>query len=102
MTRHSNGPTPPTTTPALHGATWAHAELRKILKTIGANVVDRELALAHAHQQSGGAPGCSCAIRQSAGAPPRTRQLDRAMVFEKGHNRRRFTHDLPRSPWPVP
>jgi chromate reductase len=35
----------------LFGATWAQAELRKILQTIGANVVDRELALAQAHQQ---------------------------------------------------
>jgi chromate reductase, NAD(P)H dehydrogenase (quinone) len=35
----------------LFGAAWAQAELRKILRTIGANVVDRELALAHAHQQ---------------------------------------------------
>ena len=35
----------------LFGAAWAQAELRKILQTIGANVVDRELALAQAHQQ---------------------------------------------------
>jgi chromate reductase len=35
----------------LFGATWAQAELRKILQTIGAKVVDRELALAQAHQQ---------------------------------------------------
>jgi chromate reductase len=35
----------------LFGATWAQADLRKILQTIGANVVDRELALAQAHQQ---------------------------------------------------
>ena len=35
----------------LFGAAWAQAELRKILQTIGAKVVDRELALAHAHQQ---------------------------------------------------
>jgi chromate reductase len=35
----------------LFGAAWAQAELRKILRTIGANVVDRELTLAQAHQQ---------------------------------------------------
>jgi chromate reductase len=35
----------------LFGATWAQAELRKILQTIGAKVVDRELALPQAHQQ---------------------------------------------------
>ena len=35
----------------LFGATWAHAELRKILQTIGAKVVNRELALAIAHRQ---------------------------------------------------
>jgi chromate reductase len=35
----------------LFGAAWAQAELRKILQTIGANVVDRELTLAQAHQQ---------------------------------------------------
>ena len=35
----------------LFGAAWAQAELRKILRTIGANVVDRELTLAHAHEQ---------------------------------------------------
>jgi chromate reductase len=35
----------------LFGATWAQADLRKILQTIGANVVDRELALAQAHQR---------------------------------------------------
>ena len=37
----------------------------------------------------------------SADTPLRTRQLDRAMVFEKGQNRRGLAHDLPRSPWPV-
>jgi chromate reductase len=35
----------------LFGAAWAQAELRKILRTIGAKVVDRELALAQADQQ---------------------------------------------------
>ena len=36
------------------------------------------------------------AMPGSARHPPRTRQLDRAMMFEKGHNRRRSTtHDLP-------
>jgi chromate reductase, NAD(P)H dehydrogenase (quinone) len=35
----------------LFGAVWAHADLRKVLQTIGARVVDRELALAQAHQQ---------------------------------------------------
>jgi chromate reductase len=35
----------------IFGAAWAQADLRKILQTIGANVVDRELALAQAHQQ---------------------------------------------------
>ena len=38
----------------IFGAAWAQAELRKILQTIGAKVVDRELALAHAHQQFDG------------------------------------------------
>jgi chromate reductase len=35
----------------LFGAAWAQDELRKILRTIGAKVVDRQLALAQAHQQ---------------------------------------------------
>jgi len=35
----------------LFGATWAQAELRKILQTIGAKVVNRELVLAIAHRQ---------------------------------------------------
>jgi chromate reductase, NAD(P)H dehydrogenase (quinone) len=35
----------------LFGAAWAQAELRKILQTIGAKVVDRELALPQADQQ---------------------------------------------------
>jgi chromate reductase len=35
----------------LFGATWAQAELRKILERIGAKVIDRELAVAQAHQQ---------------------------------------------------
>jgi chromate reductase len=35
----------------LFGAAWAQAELRKILQTIGAKVVERELLLAQAHQQ---------------------------------------------------
>jgi chromate reductase len=35
----------------LFGAAWAQADLRKILQTIGARVVDRELALPQAHQQ---------------------------------------------------
>jgi chromate reductase len=35
----------------LFGATWAQAELRKILQTIGAKVVDRKLALGQADQQ---------------------------------------------------
>lgn len=38
----------------LFGAVWAQAELRKILQTIGAKVIDRELALAQAHQQFDG------------------------------------------------
>jgi chromate reductase, NAD(P)H dehydrogenase (quinone) len=35
----------------LFGAAWAQAELRKILQTIGAKVVDRELALPQADEQ---------------------------------------------------
>jgi chromate reductase len=35
----------------LFGAAWAQDEPRKILRTIGAKVVDRGLALAQAHQQ---------------------------------------------------
>jgi chromate reductase, NAD(P)H dehydrogenase (quinone) len=40
----------------MFGAVWAQAELRKVLKTIGARVVDRELAVPHAHErvQAGG------------------------------------------------
>jgi NAD(P)H-dependent FMN reductase len=34
----------------LFGAIWAQAELRKVLPSIGAKVVDRELALAQAHR----------------------------------------------------
>jgi len=35
----------------LFGAVWAQAELRKVLQTIGAKVVDRELPLMQAHDQ---------------------------------------------------
>jgi chromate reductase, NAD(P)H dehydrogenase (quinone) len=34
----------------LFGAVWAQAELRKVLSTIGARVVDRELPIAQAHE----------------------------------------------------
>jgi chromate reductase len=34
----------------LFGAVWAQAELRKILTTIGANVIDRELPIGQAHE----------------------------------------------------
>jgi chromate reductase len=33
----------------LFGAVWAQAELRKVLTTIGANVINRELAVGQAH-----------------------------------------------------
>ena len=59
--------------------------------------------------------GCACGSTDGLGgaaterrlgswiaAPLRTCHLDRAMVFEKGHDRRRSAHDLPLSPWPVP
>jgi chromate reductase len=35
----------------MFGAVWAQAELRKVLQTIGAKVVDRELPLMQAHDQ---------------------------------------------------
>jgi chromate reductase len=35
----------------LFGAVWAQAELRKVLQTIGARVVDRELPLVQAHER---------------------------------------------------
>jgi chromate reductase len=34
----------------LFGAVWAQAELRKILTTIGANVIDRDLPIGQAHE----------------------------------------------------
>jgi chromate reductase, NAD(P)H dehydrogenase (quinone) len=37
----------------LFGAVWAQAELRKVLKTIGARVVERELPVAQAHETLG-------------------------------------------------
>jgi chromate reductase len=37
----------------LFGAVWAQAELRKVLKTIGARVVELELAVAQAHDTLG-------------------------------------------------
>ncbi|HEY4450797.1 MAG TPA: NAD(P)H-dependent oxidoreductase [Solirubrobacteraceae bacterium] len=37
----------------LFGAVWAQAEARKVLATIGARVVDRELPLAQAHEALG-------------------------------------------------
>jgi chromate reductase, NAD(P)H dehydrogenase (quinone) len=37
----------------LFGAVWAQAELRKVLKTIGARVLDRELPLSRAHETLG-------------------------------------------------
>ena len=63
----------------LFGAAWAQAELRKILQTIGAKVVDRELALAQADQQFDERVHCSqptCTssssrISASFWAPPR-------------------------------
>jgi chromate reductase, NAD(P)H dehydrogenase (quinone) len=36
---------------SLFGAVWAQAELRKVLSTIGAKVVDRELPVMHAHER---------------------------------------------------
>jgi chromate reductase len=39
------------------GAVWSQAELRKVLGTIGARVVDGELALGHAHTQLTGVDG---------------------------------------------
>jgi chromate reductase, NAD(P)H dehydrogenase (quinone) len=36
---------------SLFGAVWAQAELRKVLATIGARVVDRELPVMHAHER---------------------------------------------------
>ena len=38
---------------SLFGAVWAQAELRKVLKTIGARVVERELPVAQAHETLG-------------------------------------------------
>jgi chromate reductase len=37
----------------LFGAVWAQAELRKVLKTTGARVVERELGVAQAHESLG-------------------------------------------------
>ncbi|HEV3283402.1 MAG TPA: NADPH-dependent FMN reductase [Solirubrobacteraceae bacterium] len=37
----------------LFGAVWAQAELRKVLSTMGARVVDRELPVAQAHETLG-------------------------------------------------
>jgi chromate reductase, NAD(P)H dehydrogenase (quinone) len=37
----------------LFGAVWAQAELRKVLKTIGARVVDRDLPVPQAHETLG-------------------------------------------------
>lgn len=37
----------------LFGAVWAQAELRKVLSTIGARVIDRELPIARAHEALG-------------------------------------------------
>jgi len=38
---------------SLFGAVWAQAELRKVLSTIGARVVDRELPVGQAHEALG-------------------------------------------------
>ena len=35
---------------SLFGAVWAQAELRKVLKTVGAHVIDMELPVAQAHE----------------------------------------------------
>ncbi len=37
----------------LFGAVWAQAELRKVLKTIGARVVEEEFPLGQAHEAFG-------------------------------------------------
>jgi chromate reductase len=35
----------------MFGAVWAQADLRRVLRTIGADVIDRELPVAHAHER---------------------------------------------------
>jgi chromate reductase, NAD(P)H dehydrogenase (quinone) len=35
----------------MFGAVWAQADLRRVLKTIGARVIDRELPVPHAHER---------------------------------------------------
>jgi chromate reductase, NAD(P)H dehydrogenase (quinone) len=35
----------------IFGAVWAQADLRRVLQTIGARVLDRELTVAHAHER---------------------------------------------------
>jgi chromate reductase len=37
----------------MFGAVWSQAETRKVLKAIGARVLDRELPVASAHEQFG-------------------------------------------------
>jgi chromate reductase len=41
-------------TTGMFGAVWAQAETRKVLETIGARVLDRELPLAHVHEAFAG------------------------------------------------
>jgi chromate reductase, NAD(P)H dehydrogenase (quinone) len=57
----------------LFGAVWAQAELRKVLKTIGARVVERELPIPQAHEALG-----------ESGLPrdPASREALRATVSE--------------------
>jgi chromate reductase, NAD(P)H dehydrogenase (quinone) len=40
-------------TPGMFGAVWAQADLRKILKTAGARVLETEVAVAKAHERFG-------------------------------------------------
>jgi chromate reductase len=53
---------------SLFGAVWAQAELRKVLGTIGARVVDRELPIGQAHDalDDGGLPRERAALEQLA------------------------------------
>ena len=50
----------------LFGAVWAQAEMRKVLSTIGARVVDRELPIAQADEALGpdGLPVDELAVEQ--------------------------------------
>jgi chromate reductase len=52
----------------MFGAVWAQAELRKVLKTIGARVVEDELIVPHAHERLRAGQWLDAELREALGS----------------------------------